>query len=276
MQAGSCASPLHPMIGPLWASGDDAPRVLAPWREHALPSGAMHLVIRLDDSPLRIREADAAGPGTPLRGALVAGVRDRWTLREGTAATRSVGAMIDPAASVALFGVPADRLAGRHVALDDLLGARAAEWVDAILGCRDPGSRIAMLAALLQARLRAAPPRDARLRAQLLAAPGVGEAVRADGRSHRAYIDAFRRETGLSPLAWRRLRRMSAALQRLHAEPTTPVTRIALDGGWADPAHFARDFRCYAGVTPAEYRRQAPTAARHLPIPLGPRASIPF
>lgn len=261
-------------IGALWDSGTAAGG--GAWREHALPSGAMHLVIRLDDVPLRIRAGDAAGGGTALRGAMVAGVRDRWTLREGAAPTRSLGAMIDPAACRALFGVDADVLAGHHVPLEDLLGGRARALVDAVADAPDAATRRALLRRFLCDALRAATAPTLPLRDALLVSGSIGAAVRASGYSHRGYIARFRRETGLVPQDWRRLRRLNDALARLRDAHAGDLGQVAHDGGWSDQSHFGRDFRRFAGTTPDDYRCRAPPALRHLPMPAAPPGSIPF
>ncbi|MGE0023926.1 MAG: AraC family transcriptional regulator ligand-binding domain-containing protein [Hyphomicrobium sp.] len=49
------------------------------------------------------------------------------------------------------------------------------------------------------------------------------------------------------------LRRAKALL----GEGTKPVTEIALELGYADPAHFTRAFRRWTGVTPSDYRTAA-------------------
>lgn len=233
-------------------------------------------MIRLDDVPLQIRAADASDGGTALRGAMVAGVRDRWMLREGAAPTRSLGAMIDPAACRALFGVDADVLAGHHVPLEDLLGARARALADAVADAPDAAARRALLRRFLHDALRAAPASAMLLRDALQGGGSIGAAVRASGYSHRGYIARFRRETGLAPQDWRRLRRLNVALARLRDAGPGDLSWLALDGGWSDQSHFGRDFRRFAGTTPDDYRRRAPVSPRHLPMPAAPPESILF
>ncbi len=59
------------------------------------------------------------------------------------------------------------------------------------------------------------------------------------GLSYRALVDQARFEASLPLLS----------------EAGMKLTDIAYDLGYADPAHFTRAFRRWAGVTPGEFRR---------------------
>ena len=56
----------------------------------------------------------------------------------------------------------------------------------------------------------------------------------------------------MAPKALARLLRFERALQRVRAG--ADLVDVALDSGYYDQAHFNRDFRAFAGVTPTEYR----------------------
>jgi AraC-like DNA-binding protein len=59
--------------------------------------------------------------------------------------------------------------------------------------------------------------------------------------------------------------RLHEAIEQLGAGRGTDWTRLALDLGYFDHAHFIRDFRAVVGRTPAEYEAEAaaaPAAAR--------------
>jgi hypothetical protein len=100
---------LRPFVSLLWAGVPDA--VVAPpspTREHVLPTGAMHLVFRLGDAPLRLFAGPHDRLGTPLGPALIGGARAMYYVREVTSGSGSVGAMLRPGAARYLLGAPAD------------------------------------------------------------------------------------------------------------------------------------------------------------------------
>jgi AraC-like DNA-binding protein len=90
----------------------------------------------------------------------------------------------------------------------------------------------------------------------------VAAAGRASGRSHRSFVELFRRAVGLTPKRYCRVRRFQRAL----ALPRGSLGALALAAGYSDQAHFTREFRALAGLTPGEYRRRAPERAHHVPV----------
>lgn len=59
---------------------------------------------------------------------------------------------------------------------------------------------------------------------------------------------------GVAPHELVRLARFQRALHCLRHQPARPLSRIALESGFADQAHFTRDFGRFAGVTPGTFR----------------------
>jgi AraC-like DNA-binding protein len=71
------------------------------------------------------------------------------------------------------------------------------------------------------------------------------------------------RRIGLSPKWLVQRRRLHEAAERLAGEQRPDLARVAVDLGYADQAHFGRDFRSVTGLTPGEYaaeRRRPPTS----------------
>jgi AraC-like DNA-binding protein len=71
---------------------------------------------------------------------------------------------------------------------------------------------------------------------------------------------------GIAPKRYARLARFGRVLRRLERQPDTAWAALALDAGYADQAHFNRDFRAFAGISPGRYR-QVGGAGRHVPDP---------
>ena len=83
---------LRPFVKLLWASDEDPTRLLkGPARELVLPTGAMHLVVRLSDHPLRLYEHLDDQVGHIVGHAVVGGARAGAYLRDvsGPSAIRS-------------------------------------------------------------------------------------------------------------------------------------------------------------------------------------------
>ena len=72
--------------------------------------------------------------------------------------------------------------------------------------------------------------------------------------SRRAFTRLFRPETGTSFVAWRQQACLLAALPRLIAGE--PVTLVALDLGYDNPAAFTAMFKRSLGLSPRHYLKQ--------------------
>jgi len=103
----------------VWVS-DGANASATATRELVLPTGAMHLVVRVSDHLLRIFDDLDDRLGNVVSTAVVGGARTAPYIRDISEPTRSVGAQLRPGASELLLGVPAGELSGSHTAVDDL------------------------------------------------------------------------------------------------------------------------------------------------------------
>jgi AraC-like DNA-binding protein len=90
---------------------------------------------------------------------------------------------------------------------------------------------------------------------QFLLRPNIHETIddwgRALGMSRRAFTRQFRRETGLSFMAWRQQACLMSAMPRLVAGEA--VTAVAIDLGYENPAAFTLMFKRAFGSPPLAY-----------------------
>ena len=262
------APALRPFVSRVWAIDDGEASPAPAARERVLPTGEMHLVIRLSERPVRLYPHPGSVAAHAVGLATVSGMRSESYLREVSAPVRSVGVQLHPTACPLLLGAPADELAGRHWALEDFWGAAAARVRQQLLDGGRLERQLDLFEALLAARVprvHALHPAVALALERFTAGEPVGEVVRASGRSHRAFIALFRRAMGLSPKVYCRLQRFQRVMGRLALDPAAPWSDVALDAGYSDQPHFGREFRELAGVTPGEYRALAPRG-HHVPL----------
>lgn len=70
----------------------------------------------------------------------------------------------------------------------------------------------------------------------------------------------FKNETGMSAKAFARLQRFENASVRLCGCPDEKLSAIAFDCGYADQAHFTREFRGFSGETPGVFQAREAAA----------------
>jgi len=142
--------------------------------------------------------------------------------------------------------------------------AWARDLLDAVAECEgDAAAHAAIITSHLDAFLGAQlPARDATAEhvaglVALIATSAdlrrVSDLVRASGRSERTLHRLFARYIGASPAWVIRRYRLRAAAERLTSSSPADVRAVAWELGYADQAHFIRDFRATIGVTPGVY-----------------------
>ncbi|MGY2002895.1 helix-turn-helix domain-containing protein [Blastococcus sp. SYSU DS1024] len=197
---------------------------------------------------------------------VVPGLSETTLTGEGWA----VGVMCAPAAGALIAGGPMSGFTDRHVDVAEVLGDRGerlTERVRAAMGPdpHSPDAHGAAVAAFGDA-LRPCLPVDeeGRLVNEVVAfVEGDREVVRVAhvcerfDLSERALQRLVRRRLGLSPKWLIQRRRLQEAAERLRGTPAN-LGEVAAALGYADQAHFTRDFARVTAMTPGRF------AARYL------------
>jgi AraC-like DNA-binding protein len=172
---------------------------------------------------------------------------------------RVFGVKFQPGAFTPFFARPIHELTDRVVPLSRVFGAEARELETRLLAEPEDAERARVFEAFLRPRV---PPRDAE-RERLLAIVNLALATPAITRVEqladavslpvRGLQRLFRRQLGVTP-KWLLCRfRMQEAAQRVAEGRLVDWTALALELGYFDQAHFARDFKAQLGKTPGEY-----------------------
>jgi AraC-like DNA-binding protein len=255
---------LAPFIQQLWWSKSDDSGLVS--REHVLPTGQMHMVFRLSGPSLRVFSNVHDTTGQAVHGPVVGGARSHFYAKEIGAEVMSIGAVLRPGTAQILFGVSAAELAERHTPLRDLWGARTDHAMEQLLDALSPQHQLTVLESLLAKQL---PKLKGLHPAVALALQSdrnwrVEDWVRSSHYSHRGFISIFKQATGLSPKRYARLMRFQTLLAMLRTQPNSTLADLACMTGYSDQAHMSREFREFAGITPMQYRLQAPISQNHV------------
>jgi AraC-like DNA-binding protein len=178
----------------------------------------------------------------------------------------ALGTMLQPAAGHALAGGPVVRLTDTAVPLHSAEGIDGARLEAAIRDAvgDDPGDPDRQQAAVsaVEAAVTALLPVDEEgelVNAIVEYVEGdagvqrVGQVCEKFAITERSLQRLTARRIGLSPKWLVQRRRLHEAAERLRDADRPDLARVAADLGYADQAHFGRDFRAVTGLTPGEF-----------------------
>lgn len=191
-------------------------------------------------------------------GSFAAGLHDRPTLVGSDGPQHSLQADLTPLGARRILNLPMHELTNRVVELDDLFGRDAPLLIEQLSETPTWAERFSLVTSLLITRLaraRDVPPGIAFAWDRLERSGGsasIGELAGELGWSHRHLIAQFREHTGVPPKKLARILRFERAIASLHGREGVCLATVAQSTGYFDQAHLYRDFREFAGRTPAD------------------------
>ena len=250
---------LRPFVRTLWSLEGDDP---APAADRIFPDGCMELVFHLGTpfSAWGDDGCEAEQPAAFLVGQLTRALRVRPSRRAAV-----VGVRFHPGGAFPFLRMPQHELHGRLPALADV-SPGLARTAERLHDARDIDSAVAAIAGQLAALAVSFDRPDRRVVASVAAIAASAGAVPVEDLAHRCGLGArqlerlFRDAVGLAPKTLARLARFQAALRA--CENGAPLSAAGIVAGYADQAHFAREFRRVAGLSPSAFRAErAPLAS---------------
>lgn len=220
--------------------------------QRLLPDGCVELILNLG---ARFREFDAAGQSVLQPACLVVGQMTSPVLVAPTGAVKLLGIRFAPGGTLPFLPVAPGELTDRVTPLDAITTALERELNEALETADEWRARLASLEAALIRRLYAA---DWRSSLQ----PGLAQLIKNGGQisvtqlaadcglSHRQLERRFMREVGLGPKLLSRILRFQQVFRAVESE-SADWADVAVACGYYDQAHLIRDFRQFAGQTPA-------------------------
>lgn len=272
---------LRPFVSGYFASTSTLPR---PVHERLLPSAEVPLLLNFGAPHWRL---DSAGTTvwTCRDGAWVVGLHDRPQLSEAVGERDFMVVGFTPLGAHHFLRAPMDLIRGEAADLSALDAKLAAQVMSRAGVARGWNARFDAMEALIAERVADATRPGGFVAAwrRLEAADGrlpIGALAAQADCSHRVLIEQFRTYAGVTPKAAGRLFRFNRAARSLDALGpgrgaqnrgmpyietsaegaarlgAVPWADVAADCGYADQAHFIKEFRQFAGTTPGAFLRR--------------------
>jgi len=234
------------------------------WWEHRttplyrreLPSAEVPLIISFGE-PIRLFDVQDRTRSTAL-GSFATGAYDAHVVVEANGSQGGIQIDFTILGMRLFLGRPLADLTNRGVALEDIFGSTGRRLTSELRDARTWDARFDLLDREIAARMASARRPSSEVVCawtRIVNSAGlvtIKSLVDETGWSQKHLIHQFREHIGLAPKMFARVMRFGSAVDRLRRKEHTSLTDLALDCGYYDQAHFGRDFRAFAGVTPTE------------------------
>jgi AraC-like DNA-binding protein len=240
---------LAPFVEHYWSVQWDL-RELAPERVETLPHPSVHMIFDHDG------------------GSWIAGVAQGKFTRVLEGAGGVFAAKFTPGGFYTFAGVAISTFTDTTVSLRDVFGAEGDTLAQAVGAEGADASRIAIVEAFLRARQPQLDENVSRITEIVYAVAGdrailkVEDLVDRYALNKRTLQRLFAKYVGVTPKWVIQRYRLHEAAEQLAAGDSVSQSALALNLGYADQAHFVRDFKTIVGTSPASYAREARRLSR--------------
>lgn len=240
--------------------------------ERVIPTGTFELIINLRDEPRHTFDPATLRPGRSYRNAWISGAQSEYLVIDTAIDASMMGVHFKPGGTAPFLGMPASELSHRTEELDSIFGSAACALREALLDARNPPSKFRVLAGFLIQRLNRASIPNLAVRealARFMAEPQtttVEMVLRGSSISHKHFIELFRKEVGLTPKRFCRIRRFQQVLHDLQKRQEIDWADVACAGGFYDQAHLINEFEAFCGISPVRYMNERADDLNFIPI----------
>ncbi len=228
-----------------------------------LPGAFLPLILVLGPG-FELADSSRASGWRRLEGSFTAGLHSRPARVASQGRSICLQANLTPLGARRFFRLDLDSLTDRVESLDSVAPELASELEGRLLDCPSWEQRLELFEQALAERIlgvAGGDPRVARAHGIIAARQGqvaIGALADQLGVSRKHLNALFKREVGLSPKRFASTLRFAAAVEVLSQPLGRPpsLAALAADCGYADQAHFTRDFKAFTGETPQALRRR--------------------
>ena len=243
---------LQPFVKCFWTLTDDDV-IKSPVRQRVLPDGCMEMIFHYADLYQQYFE-DGSSIIQPR--SFVFGQITTYIEIAPTGITGLVAARFLPDGLKPFLDIPVSSLANKAVAITDVFGEKGKLLEENVIASTDNDERIKLIESFLLSCL--ADPQTINTITKdcidiIFKSQGQLDVVELAGKlkiNRRNMERKFTAAIGMSPKQLSRVVRLQATLKMLDQKNFSSLTSLAYENGYYDQAHFIKDFKEFAGMSP--------------------------
>ena len=261
--------PRSPALTPFVASLQYVESEMEATLERILPSGRIDLMVNLHEDEFRTYTGADCSIVRRTNGAVLGGPHSQASVIDTKLQPCLVMVDFRLGGASPFFSSPLSEAANQLVELDQFWGGDGRMLRERVLEARTPETKLQVLETVLLDRLLRwqEPCRAISFAASALErGVPVAEVASALGLLPKTFVRRFRKQMGLSPKCFSRVRRLQRMLPSAGDPATSDWAGLAAEHGYTDQSHLVHDFRDLTGLTPTEYRPRTVGEHNHVPV----------
>lgn len=244
---------LSQLVDLYWFSSfEGGPSEVSPL-QYCLPDGMVELIVHLGEH--KSREI-VNGQKVEFPESLLVGIMEKPVIWEAPGGASLFGIRFKPEGIANLMRSPISELANTFIDANLIMDKQASSIIQNLKEAQSNQHRIFYMEAFLQNQLSRHQSRpncfSAAVHLIRNGEPGysITDLSKAVCISERQLQRVFKENMGIGPKSYSRIIRFRKIKQFLQTNPKVSWVDIAYDFGYADQAHFIRDFKAFSGRTP--------------------------
>lgn len=241
-------------------------------KERLLPDGAHNLIIDLTETPKRIFDNQTLEEKQQCNRAWFSGARDNLlTIDAGGTNASMLVVSFKNGAAYHFAHFPLHELTGKVIDSDLAFNTLILELRERLLGTPGIREKFWLAEKYLTSRLlKEDIPQVVTYSAELLTNYPTGASMEhlanISGYSKKHFIQLFKKYVGLTPKAFQKVQRFQKVVTEVEKLQTINWTRLALDCGYYDQAHFINEFKKFSGYSPKQYLTEKGPELNYVPV----------
>lgn len=251
---------MQPFVDCYWMHGFEAGKAEESPLQSCLPLGMVEIIVHIteDHSVAHINDS-----WLQLPQAYVVGLYKNTVVWKTKGATKIFGIRLMPESLLKLFKVPAATLFSSFTDIDSFFCSSIDEFTDKLRGCSSFAALVQLAEQFLQTKLKSLENgRNYVFEASNIIRQAQGN-VTIENLSGKIYISrrqlerGFKEHFGITPKMYMRLIRFRNAYEFVQQNPAAVSwAEVTYNFGYADQAHFIRDFKEFVGEVPTAMRQK--------------------
>ena len=241
--------------------------------ERLLPDGTLNLLIELADQPQYTYENKAFRRKKKYEKSWFSGMQTSFISISSSARSAMMVVQFKPYGAFPLLKIPLSELSDKVIPGDLLFGEEIEFLRERILGEKTPELRIRLMEQWLRAKWASSdvtPEAVVHFAVEKTLLSPSNANMRATatqtGYSQQHFITLFKRIVGISPKQYQRIVRFNQVLREIEVHQKVNWSRLSLELGYFDQAHFIRDFRHFSGFSPTKYLFEKGEFLNYVPV----------